>query len=155
MSRALVRGMWNPCLLRRAVRLDQERFDDRDICEIPGCISGESCQPYQKTLPMANPRPEIVVSLRQYSMQHGLASSRRPPCSGPAVGLTKRNTQVKDEVTAKYLCPTESAPSSLASSSLNPFRSADTGRRRPFESREVGVGTYANNWFDGHYVWLI
>lgn len=60
-----------PC---RAVR--SRTFDDRDICEAPGFISGESCQPYQKTLPMANPRPKTVVSLRQYSTQDGLASSR-------------------------------------------------------------------------------
>lgn len=47
--------------------------------KISGCISRKSFQPYQKTLPMANPRPAIVVSLRRYSTQASLAAAGGGP----------------------------------------------------------------------------
>lgn len=105
---------------------------------------------------MANPRPEIVVSFGQYSTQNSpaqpemeaLALLRRMQDSPSAMPRSRmrfrrsiciRLSQHRPHLRQARLIPSD--PRLLSPGGLR--------------SRGVGIGTYANNWFDGHYVWLI
>lgn len=121
--------------------LDQEHPDDRIIGAQPQlCVLRESVHPYQKTLPMANPRPMIMVSPGRYARRPGQAEVT--PCSTSAnLRLTKCDTQVKDEVSAENLHPKQSAPSCLRQARLiRPgLRPARPGARRSNGGRNRDV----------------